>query len=294
MFEGSFQMAQIAVVTTSAAVPLIPTAGPIAVDMYKAQCDPAAFYAGHEVWDQVKTTLDEAAREVQETIAKVTEDEWSGADRQAFEEKLADYKEQLDAAAFLANAISVILLVVAWALFIYIAMMVMVAAFIAALVVYILAMAAATLSLGAGGAVAQATSMVGSLYTGVWEPITKALEVLLNAFAVILGGSLFADIGMQMMSGNLGAARDFGFAQVPAADVIWRGTLNRAERKVTADLASGGLSTGTTALPGIPNFTRMLPIPFQLGGAAKGVGDTATGGQLVTGGLVNRDNDRVG
>jgi hypothetical protein len=78
MFEGSALMAQIAVETTAVSALVIPTAGPIAVDMYKGQCDPSAFYAGHEVWSEVTKTLDEAVKEIEAAIAKVTDKEWSG------------------------------------------------------------------------------------------------------------------------------------------------------------------------------------------------------------------------
>lgn len=297
MFEGSAEFAQLAVEATLVAAVIIPTAGPIAVDMYKGQCDPSAFYHGHEVWDGVTKTLESAAKEVEAAIAQVTDEMWSGKDRESFEEHLKDYKTQIEAAAFLANAVSTILLVVAWALYIYICVMTFVAGFLLAMLAMIAAESAVTLGAGYGPAVAEATSLVGSLYTGFWEPITKALEVMLNAFAAMMGGSLIIDIGTQMASGNLGAGLDFVFAQAPAIDVIWRGSLNRAERKVTADVMSGGLSTETTAVPGIPKFTQLLP--RELGGAAnlKAARDTATtpgGSQWLTGGLISKHNDQVG
>src|SRR4051812_33357827 len=297
VFEGSAQLAQISVEATLVAALIIPTAGPIAGDMYKGQCDPSFFYKGHEVWDGATKTLEAAAKEIEAAIAQVSDEMWSGADREAFEENLKDYKTQIEAAAFLANAVSVILLTVAWALFIYITIMAFVAAFLAALLIFIAAESAVTLGAGYGPAVAEATSLVGSLYTAFWEPVTKALEVMLNAFAAIMGGSLIADLGTQMATGNLGAGLDFVFAQAPAMDVIWRGSLNRAERKVTADMMSGGLSTETSAVPGIPKFTQMLPAGF--GGAAniKAARDTAAtpgGGQLFTGGLISKHNDQVG
>jgi ABC-type multidrug transport system fused ATPase/permease subunit len=298
MFEGSYTLAQISVITTSAAAIIIPTAGPIAVDMYKGQCDPSAFYTGYEVWDRITKTLDDAAREVQTVVGKVTDREWSGQDREAFEEHMKDYESQLEAAAFLSNAIAMILLAVAWALFIYIVIMAFVAAFLAALLIFIAAESAVTLGTGYGPAVAEASSMVGTLYTSFWEPINQALEVLLNAFAAMLAGGLFIDIGKQVVSGNPGALLDLAFAQAPAIDVIWRGSLNRGERKITADLMSGGLASETTAIPGMPKFTRLLPEPW--GGAASGAAnlkggyDTVSGKYPFTGNLINKDNDQVG
>jgi ABC-type cobalt transport system substrate-binding protein len=295
MFEGSLTMAQYSFYATSAAAIIIAPAGPIAVDMYKAQCDPSAFYQGYEVWSDVTKTLDEAAKEVQSAVESISEEGWSGKDREAFEEKLKDYKGQLDAASFLSNAIAVILLTVAWALFLYIVMMAFIAAVLAALLLYIAVQSAVTLGAGFAAAVAEADAIVGPIYTGVWEPMTKALEVLLNAFAIMLGGALIVDLGKQAWHGNWGAFGDFVAAQGPAMDVIWRGSLNRLERKVTADLMSGGLSTETSAIPGLPKWT-WAGLPRAGAGAAnvKGTADVHNQGPSLTGGLIGKDNDQVG
>ena len=316
MFEDSLQMAQIAVYTTTAASFIIPAAGPFAVDMYKSQCDPSAFWAGADKWWGIADTMWKAADQAQAVHDKAQSDDWSGGDPEAFKKQLSDYKTQLELSALLCNVIAIILWVTAVLLFLLIVAMVFVAAVAAALLILIAAETAVTLGTGYGAAVAEASGVMGEIYASFWEPMLTMLETTLNSFALVLGGSLIAEVGLQVAAGNPGALKDVALAQVPAIDVIFRGSLNRLERKATADLMSGGVSTETTAFSGIPliskipfvgkaiesypNVTKMIPdglLAKGVGGAAKVKGggyDTATQNYPLTGGLISKDNDQVG
>lgn len=316
MFEDSLGWAQKAVYVTTAASFVIPTAGPFAVDMFKSQCDPSAFWAGADTWWGIADTMWKAADQAQGVHDKAQSDDWSGGDPEAFKKQLSDYKTQLELSALLCNLIAIILWVTAVLLFLLILAMVIVASFAAALLVIIAVESAATLGAGYGPAVAEASAAMSEIYVSFWEPMLTMLETTLNAFALVLGGSLIAEVAAQVVTGNPGALKDFALAQAPAIDVIFRGSLNRLERKATADLMSGGVSSETTAVSGIPliqkipfvgkligaypNVTTMIPdglLAKGVGGAAKLKGggyDTATQNYPLTGGLIGKDNDQVG
>lgn len=316
MFEGSLQMAQIAVYTTTAASFIIPAAGPFAVDMFKSQCDPSAFWKGADTWWGIAETMWKAADQAQTVHDRAQNDDWSGGDPEAFKKQLSDYKTQLELSALLCNLIAIILWVSAVLLFLLIVAMVFVAAIAAALLILIAAESAITLGAGYGAAVAEASAVMSEIYVSFWEPMQTMLETTLNAFALVLGGSLIAELAAQVVTGNPGALKDFVAAQVPAIDVIFRGSLNRLERKATADLMAGGVSSETTAFSGIPliqkipfvgkaiesypSVTKMIPdglVAKGVGGAAKVKGggyDTATQNYPLTGGLIGKDNDQVG
>ncbi|MEV5704623.1 hypothetical protein [Actinoallomurus sp. NPDC052274] len=316
MFEGSLEAAQIAVYTTAAASLVIPTAGPLAVDMYKSQCDPSAFWSGAETWWQVADTMWKAADQAQKVHDKAQSDDWSGGDPEAFKKQLGEYKTQLELSALLCNLIAIVLWVTAVLLFLLILAMVFIAAVLAAFLILIAAETAVTLGVGYGPIVAEVSSIVSSINVGFWEPMSGMLETTLNSFALLLGGSLIAELAGQVVTGNPGALKDVVFAQAPAIDVIFRGTLNRLERKATADLMAGGVDTRTTALSKIPliqkipfvdkavgafpDITKIVPDGpvariVGLGAMAKGSGgDTATQNYPLTGKLIGRDNDQVG
>jgi hypothetical protein len=316
LFEGSLTKAQYAVYTMTGASFIIPAAGPFAVDFFKSQCDPSAFAAGAETWWKVADTMWKAADQAQATHDKAQSDDWSGGDPEAFKKQLSEYKTQLQLSALLCNLIAIVLMLTAVLLFLLVLVMVVIALFTVALLVLIGIVSAVTLGTGYVGAVAEASGALSELYVGLWEPMSTALEIALNSFALLLGGSLIAELAGQVMTGNPGALKDIAFAQAPAIDVIFRGTLNRLERKVTADLMSGGVSSETTALSNIPliqkipfirkaigaypNITKMIPDGLAakaVGGTAKVTGggyDTVTQNFPITGGLIGKDNNQVG
>jgi len=238
--QSGQELAREALIAASIAAPLIPAAWPCVAIIYAHQCDPGALYDVGQEWFDLADELSAAYDAVEQTAGQLPADQWSGLDRDAFDQKRAEYQSQLMGAMLYALVVGGALVAVATLLFAFILIMTAVAnllaleaALIAATLAGIVtAPAAAALEAEANAFAAEMAMFLGECAAGV------ALLSQLAALAV--GGGIAVDVAQQYLSGDKEAFTGLRQATKDGADNIIWGSLSRLERDITAIAIGGG------------------------------------------------------
>jgi hypothetical protein len=281
-------MAKMAYYEASAAAVLIPNAWSMVALIYEAQSNPGQIWDAADDWYEVKERLVAADKEVEAQLRSLTEDDWSGQDRDAFEEKLYDYQNQIRVSYVFAVAVHVLLKIVALLISMFIMMMWAFATILAMFAIAIIACAVAAWT-GVGAAALaevriQATVVAGQLYM-ILKSTAAALETTFTGGAATLAGMMAVDVAAQMATGNTSAPMDFAQATVNSADDVIKGRLALLEQRITAQTMGGkgigGFGIGKWKLPtrNIPKDIRPYISP-QLG--IKGIADVSQGSPTFT------------
>jgi hypothetical protein len=286
--ENFETLAKVAYYEASAAAVLIPNAWSMVAIMYGAQSNPAVLWDAADDWYEVKERLVAADKEVTAQLKTLTEDDWSGKDREAFEQTLQDYQNQIRVSYSFAVAVHVILKMVALLIAMLIAMMF---SFATILALYAIAIIVAFVMAAIPGAQsyvaavrAQATMVAGKLYE-VLKGANTMLETVFNSCAATLAGMMAVDVVAQTVTGNTNAMPDFAESFVNSADDVAKGRLALMEQKLTAQLMGGkkigGFGVGKWTLPtkNLPKDLRPYISPLV---GIKGSGDVGTGSPLFT------------
>lgn len=224
----------------------IPNAWSMVAIIYQAQSNPGQLWDAADDWYEVKQRLVAADKEVAAQLKTLTEQDWSGKDRDAFDKKLNDYQNQIRVSYAFAVSVHVILKVMAMLIAIFIMMMWAFATviFVYAMIILFLRamMLIPVLNAWAASALAsvqaQATVITGKLYM-----ILRSAETGLATFgkgaAVTLAGLMGIDVVGQMLTGNTAAYGDFAQATVNSADDVVKGHIALLEQKLTAQFMKG-------------------------------------------------------
>ncbi|MGH3243904.1 MAG: hypothetical protein ACRDNL_26225 [Spirillospora sp.] len=262
---------------------VIPAAIPMNQIVYQAQGDPQKIWDAADGWKDTIDELQKAKEELDSLTRGVQQMAWDGDDRTAFEQRVREYGQQLDAAIAMAWAVAISL----WIL----AVMIGVFIFLMFVVVSILAIFAAAISIAAGTIVgapaalqleAEANQFAGMAYR-ILSMGSKVLTITFTATAAIYGAALAGNMGWQWSHGNDDVLKTFGQATVNGLDDMLKGTLGFLEQKFTGRLM-GQAPVGRWT--GIPQTSRITPLTgVERGAVGLGAVDTANGGPvLVSGG----------
>lgn len=284
--------AKLAYYEASAAACVIPNAWSMVAIIYGAQSNPGQLWDAADDWYEVKERLVEADKEVTAQLRTLTEQDWSGKDRDAFEKQLQDYQYQIRISYSFAVTVHVVLKVMALLISMFIVMMWAFATILAVYAAVILSLMimclVPVLNAWASSALAsvraQATVVAGKLYM-VLKGAERGLSMAGNACAGVLGAGMAVDVVGQTLTGNTHAYGDFIEATVNSADDVIKGRLALLEQKFTAQLMGGkgigGFGIGRWKLPttNIPKDLRPYLSP-QFG--IKGLADVIAGGPTFT------------
>lgn len=286
MFEDGLSKAQTALYTSMACAVILPAAWELVSAMYLCQCDPSAYHKGSETWKDAVKTLKDTGKDLEQALKDISHHDWDGKDREAFEKKMKEFKAQVGISETMADVTHYVLLFAAWVLYILVVIMMIVAIILVAQVVYVGIVAATTLGTGYWAAVGEICLMIEMELVPMFTTVTENVDAVMNAAAAILGTTLVADIGAQMLSGNPGAALDLVQAQVPAFDAAWRGALQRMERNLTGH----GMKYNQSG--------SKIPIPWPIVGGSRIKGGMDSYGESPaykgTGGLTAHETPGVG
>lgn len=285
MFEDGLGTAQTALYTSMGCALVLPAAWELVSMMYLCQCDPSAFHKGSETWGDTAKKLHDLEKEAERIVNDISHHDWDGEDREAYEKKMKEFRAQVGISATMADVTHYILLFAAWTLYILIVIMLMISIILVAQVVYVAIVAASTMGTGYWAAVGEICLIIEMEMVPMFTSVTEGVDALMNAAAAILGTTLVADIGAQMLSGNPGAALDLVQAQVPAFDAAWRGALQRLERNLTGRAMKYDHTGGPK-----------LPWPVVGGGRIKGGVDSGgdSPSYTGTGDLTGKPSPEVG
>jgi uncharacterized membrane protein len=285
---GAFAgLAEAAYIESMAAAAIIPAAWPVVAIIYEGQSDPQQIWDGADGWKETVDELEKAQRKIEELTSRLSEDEWKGDDRDAFEERTHDYVNQLDFAIVTAWAVTVTLYVIAVMIAIFIGLMFVVASLLA---IFAMAIAIA-LATVVGAPEAAALEADATMFAnGCRTTLQVASDVLKFTFwgaSGVLGGFLAGDMIGQSRKGNKDSFMNLGQATLNGADDMLKGTMQYLEQKLTAKAMQG---KGNTILGRDSAFGRNfgdIPepsrLPIQKGAGSKGLADVFNGGPIGTG-----------
>ncbi|TDB82949.1 hypothetical protein E1264_30410 [Actinomadura sp. KC216] len=269
----------------------IPNAWSMVAIIYQAQSNPGQLWDAADEWYEVKQRLVAADKEVTAQLTSLSERDWSGKDRDAFDKKLNDYQNQIRLSYSFAVSVHVILKIMAMLIAMFIMMMWAFATVIFVYAMIIMAlrimMLVPVLNAWASAALAsvqaQAAMITGQLYM-ILKSAESALSTFGNGAAATLGGLTAVDVMGQMLTGNTAAYADFTQAAVNSADDVAKGHLALLEQRLTGQFMKGkklggaGLgSIGKYKFPEAKIPKNMRPWLEKIGGV-KGTADVGVPG----------------
>jgi hypothetical protein len=288
-------LARAATVEAMVAAVIIPAAIPIVPITYLAQGNPQQLWDAADGWKETIDELEKAQAKIEELYRRrLGEEEWKGDDRTAFEAKMKDFVNQLDAAIVMAwcAAGSLWVLAILVAAFIY---MMFIMCSILAIFAAAIAIAASTV-VGAPAALqmeAQANQFA-AMFHRILSIGSETLRNTFHATAAIFGAFMGGNIVTQAVKGNGDVWGTFAQSFVNSLDDMALGTLAYGEQKLTAKLMGEVpvYKSGSALKPalGLPTTSRIAPVTgMEANAGAKALIDTAEGGPT----LHKRVNDLV-
>ncbi|WP_026313412.1 hypothetical protein [Actinomadura flavalba] len=188
---------------------ILPPAVMIGFQFRTAKGNPLTLETASQKWGEAADKLGETAQEYRQSLAAVSAQDWTAEDRTAYAAKVEEFCTQLDIMRTFCEAVSVALLVFAWALFVFAVFAVGMGTFLAGLAVVAAAAAAGLITAGITAtcmAIAGTCATITLVATGVLAGAAQLAAV------VFQGGSMAAAVGQQM-NGNDQALTDFRQAQ---------------------------------------------------------------------------------
>lgn len=190
---------------------VLPAALPCAWKIFEGREDAGEIDEAGAVWREAHQALNEAREELERLVEGVSEDKWSGKDREAYEHKTKDLGQQMRDAADFAEVAGTTLSALAYGLFAFAAFSVGVGTVLAATAVEVAA-ADATI-IGAPAAEAEGNAIALECF----EALQMAGNILMGAMGV--GAGVFEaggmiDAGVEASDGSSTALPDFVQAEV--------------------------------------------------------------------------------
>ncbi|MFC4912848.1 hypothetical protein [Actinomadura gamaensis] len=234
---------------------IIPAAIPIVPLAYQGQGDPAKLWDAADGWKATIDELEKAKQKIDELARRVPEDRWHGDDRKAFEDRMRDYKDQIDADIMVAWTVAVALwiLAVLIGVFIYIMFVTitLLTIFATAIVVAAGTIVGAPAALELEAEANQFAAMGHRIVSVGSQVITRVSQ----ATAIIWGAMLTADIGRQLFNGNTGVGETFFVSVKNGMDDQLKGAAAFLQQKAFASLMEFG-GAGTSFF-GNPLYSRV-------------------------------------
>lgn len=197
-----------------ASTPFVPESFFCAMLTDDGKGDSEAINKAAQAWGEASKQLREFHDELENTAHSVPDSEWKAADREAFEQEINKYLEQVTTSAVAAESASVILYAVEAALYVYAAFALAEAAIVA---VNAAAIAVADCTVvGAPEAEAEGVAAGAEAY----EALEAAGKVLMAGFSGMAAGieaAVIVETGVQMGQGDNAALADFGHATLTGA-----------------------------------------------------------------------------
>ncbi|XVQ10510.1 hypothetical protein ACQP1W_49750 [Spirillospora sp. CA-255316] len=288
-------LARAATIEAMVAAVIIPAAIPIVPITYLAQGNPQQLWDAADGWKETIDELEKAQAKIEELYQRrLSEEEWKGDDRTAFEAKMKELVNQLDAAIVMAwcAAVSLWVLAVLVAAFIY---MMFIMCSILAIFAACIAIAASTV-VGAPAALqmeAQANQFA-AMFHRVLSIGSETLRNIFHATAAIFGAFMAGNTVGQAVKGNDDLGATWKQSILNSVDDMALGTLAYGEQKLTAKFMgeTAVFKSGPWWKPalGLPSASRVAPVTaMEANVGAKALLDTSEGGPS----LHKRVNDLV-
>lgn len=277
----SASLAKTALVEIGIAAVTFPTAIPLASVIMINQCDPEAVITTGQVAMDFCDELDAVRASLESTVAELSQAQWHGEDRVAFEAKVADFGREVLGLRILVATMGAGMMVVGVMLFV-----VVIVYFVVASVLAILA--ALYWSALASVVFAEVAPEIFELATGIAEAgltmvngIVEIASTVAATVAGFIGAGMVVDTGFQFAAGNTDVLGDLLQATADGLDNAAKGILSRVER----DFFAGKIAGGPNLIPalGYAGVTNLAPYN------APGADDT----QVGPGGYVDNANQYI-
>ncbi|WP_176611461.1 hypothetical protein [Actinomadura sp. WMMB 499] len=194
--------------TTLASVPL-PTVIPIALMLKLSKGNPAGLETAAKAWETAANSVETTKTMLQERVGAISQQDWNAQDRQAYEAKVQEFVSQLDAMQMFCQAVSIALMVMAWALMTFAIFAIAIGTFLAVLA----AIATAALISVVGAPVYASCVSIASTCIAVTGVATGILAAVGTAVAIIFQGGSMLTAFVSSQRGNEAALTDFVQAQ---------------------------------------------------------------------------------
>ena len=241
-----------------------------------------------QAWRDTAQQLRQTGIELRQAVAAIPTDDWSADDRTAYEQKVTEFRAQLEVMSTFCLAVGIALTVFAYALFVYAVFAVAMGTFIAALSV----VAAAALASVVGGPVYAECLAIAATCVEITIGATAILAGAATGVAAVFQGGAALSALVQHFKGNDAALGDFVQAQATGSAAA---LANLAQNTANAGLAYVNRADDLGASPrgtpkGIPlkavdlDADRDKDHTWNVGGTATvmtGGGNTVTAGGHV-------------
>jgi len=212
----------IGLIETAYAACVIPGAWDVMLKMLQGSGMPGGVGDAAVAWTKGGHSLGEAREGLEDVIRGIPEDAWSSADREAFENKMKSFGDQLEGARIFTDAVALALIIVGTALTLFAGVMVILGTELAIQATMILTEASTVV--GAVAAAAQeAEANALAVETGeALEGYVASMKALSKYTAIALGSSEFIHEDMQLLMGNFNMLGDVAGGTLKAApEMIW-------------------------------------------------------------------------
>ncbi|GAA2427020.1 hypothetical protein GCM10010191_44680 [Actinomadura vinacea] len=169
-------------------------------------------------WLPTADLIREAQQELQGLVDRIPKEMWSGADKDAYAERIKNYSDQLDAFESYVKICGYTMVVASYALAAFAALSMAIGTFLAAIATIALAVAALPI---AGQAYYSFCVAAAGVCGTIMTVACKVLLALLSAVAVVLQGGALVEVGVEMVNGSDTAWNDFKHADA----LHWRDSL---------------------------------------------------------------------
>ncbi len=252
--------AHTALAATTVAACTIPTAWPVVGIMYTFQCDPGKISDAAEHWSDLAAEVGKTADELGRLRTELTEDQWSGGDRNDFDTRMSEYATRFTMAQILAVTVAVSLMIIALLLTALILLMAVIAAVLIVFAGMILACLAGVFSAPAAAEIFVEADAIALEAADLLESSGETVNGIVSGMAGLVTQGMEVDVGGQLLNGDTGVGQDLLHSVLDGADSMFWGTLARVEQQATGHLMQTGNSLGVTK-----GLADSLPYPsFQV------------------------------
>jgi hypothetical protein len=251
------QAAHFALSGATLAACTIPAAWPIVGIMYTLQCDPGKISDAAEKWSDLGDQFGKIADELDRLRDELTEEQWSGGDRNDFNMRMSEYSTRYTMAQVLAVIVSVALFVTAILLMMLILLMSVIAAVLVVFMGLILACLAGVFSAPAAAEIFVEADAIALEAAEVLESASNTVNAVVQGMAGLVTQGMEIDVGGQLLSGDTHLGHDLLQTVLDGKDSVFWGTLSRVEQQVTGNLMKTGDPLAVTK-----GFADSLPYTF--------------------------------
>ncbi len=236
------QAAYLAMISTTVSACVIPTAWPIVGTMYGYQCKPGDLVQAAERWQELAGVFGDCASDLDRLLGELGPDIWSGADRDEFAARVADYRVQFTAAREVAVVMMTALIVIALLLFALILLMDVVAGVMAFFAAAILACLAGVVSAPVAAELFVEADAIALECEELLMSSGTAINATSDLLALALTAEMARDIVTELFHGDGHVGRDFAQGLLTGSDTVIWGLLASYEQQYTGMAAGTGFA----------------------------------------------------